>query len=119
MLFRSVIGRAAVDDRLRYGLVTTATMTADHISYDIPDAEAVDLLGAGLTLGNAATAMLLTREPGPGRGRVVGMLAEGMSKHHDLCRAPINGHFLTDGPAIFALFRRIDKQPPPLLQSSF
>ncbi len=102
-----VVARAAVDDELRRALVVTSTMTAGHVQYDIPDADAVTYLGAGLTLGNAATAMLLTREPGPDRARVVAMLAEGMSRHHDLCRAAVNGHFVTDGPAIFALARHL------------
>jgi 3-oxoacyl-[acyl-carrier-protein] synthase-3 len=104
---QDVVARAAVDDAIRRALVVTATMTAGHIRYDIPDADAVTFLGAGLTLGNAATAVAITREPGPGRGRVVAMLAESMSKHHDLCHAPINGHFVTNGPEIFALARHL------------
>lgn len=104
---QELVGRAAVDDSLRNALVVTATMTAGHVQYDIPDAASVDLLGAGLTLGNASTAMLLSREPGPGRARVVAMHAESMSRHHALCRAPIDGHFVTDGPAIFALVRHL------------
>lgn len=104
---QDAVARAAVDDRIRRALVTTATMTAGHIRYDLPDADAVAFLGAGLTLGNAATAMALTREAGPDRGRIVAFLAESLSKHHDLCHAHVGGHFVTNGPEIFALARHL------------
>lgn len=104
---QDAVARFAVDDSLRRALVVTATMTAGHIQYDIPDTDAVTYLGAGLTLGNAATALLLTREPLPGSGRVVAMHAQGMSRHHELCRAPVGGHFVTDGPELFALARHL------------
>lgn len=99
------VARSAVDDSLRTGLVCTSTMTPPgFIQYGIQTPEEVALLGAGLTLGNAATAMVLSRtQPAGGGGRIRAFLGEGMSAHHGLCRADIHGHFVSDGPAIFAL----------------
>jgi len=109
LAIQDFVARAAVDDDLRTGLVCTSTMTPPgFVKYGIQTPEEVALLGAGLTLGNAATAMTLTRErPAAGGGRVKAMLAEGLSEHHNLCRADIHGHFVSDGPAIFALARHI------------
>jgi 3-oxoacyl-[acyl-carrier-protein] synthase-3 len=101
------VARAAVDDAVRTGVVCTATMTRAHIQYAIQTPEEVALLGAGLTLGNAATAMVLARTPLPGSGRVRAMLAEGLPAHHGLCRAPVGGHFISDGPALFALAQHL------------
>jgi 3-oxoacyl-[acyl-carrier-protein] synthase III len=103
------VARSAVDDELRTGLVCTSSMTPPgFVQYGIQTPDEVALLGAGLTLGNAATAIVVTRtQPAGGGGRIRGMLAEGMSAHHELCRASIHGHFVSDGPAIFALARHI------------
>ncbi|MDP2315131.1 MAG: 3-oxoacyl-[acyl-carrier-protein] synthase III C-terminal domain-containing protein [Pseudomonadota bacterium] len=99
------VARAAVDDSIRTGLVCTSTMTPPgFVKYGIQTADEVALLGAGLTLGNAASATVLTTtRPTGGGGRVRAFLADGMSAHHALCRAEIHGHFVSDGPAIFAL----------------
>ena len=49
---------------------------------------------AGLTLGNAAAAMLVTREALAGGGaRLVEMIHQTRAQHWDLCRAPVDGHF--------------------------
>ncbi len=99
------VARSAVDDDFRTGLVCTSTMTPPgFIQYGIQTPEEVALLGAGLTLGNASTAMIVSRaQPAGGSGRIRAFLGEGMSAHHGLCRADIHGHFVSDGPAIFAL----------------
>jgi 3-oxoacyl-[acyl-carrier-protein] synthase III len=100
-------GRMVLDDSLRHVLITTATLTDGHLRTDLQSADDVDTLGAGLTLGNAATAMLLTRDAaGPG-GRIVAMHAAGLPAHRDLCAAPVGGHFRSDGAALFALARHV------------
>ena len=98
-------GLAAVDDRVRHGLVCTSTLTAGHLSYDLQTPEDVDTLGAGLTLGNAASALVLSRTPHGRCGRIRAMLGEGMPEHHDLCRAPVDGPFHSRGAELFALSR--------------
>lgn len=104
---QDLLGRMAMDDDIRAGLVCTSTMTAGHITYDIPTPEALADLGAGLTIGNATTAFLVTRDRPALGGRVVGCFAEGMPRHHDLCRAPIEGHFMSKGVEIFALAQHL------------
>lgn len=108
LAIQDVVARAAVDDSIQTGVVCTATMTPPgYVQYGIQTTEEVAMLGAGLTLGNASTAMIVSRNRPPTGGRIVGLLAEGMSEHHELCRAPVRGHFVSDGPAIFALGRHI------------
>lgn len=99
--------RMVLDDGLRHVVVTTATLTAGHLRTDLQSPEDVDTLGAGLTLGNAATAMLLARDPGGQGGRIVAMHAAGMPAHRALCEAPVGGHFRSDGAALFALARHV------------
>ncbi len=100
-------GRMALDGSLRHVVVTTATLTAGHLRTDLQSPGDVDTLGAGLTLGNAASAMLLTRDPGGPGGRLVAIHAAGLPAHRDLCEAPIGGHFRSDGAALFALARHV------------
>ncbi|MFZ5478805.1 MAG: 3-oxoacyl-ACP synthase III family protein [Myxococcota bacterium] len=104
---QDVVGRMAMDPALSHALVCTATMTGRHVTYGLRDADDVDVYGAGLTLGHAATAMLLTRSPTPRCGRVVGVLSEGIPEHWALCRAPVEGVFESDGVRIFALSRHV------------
>ena len=59
---------------------------------------------AGLTLGNAAAAFLVTREAMAGGGaRLVELLHTTRSEHWDLCRAPVDGHFMSQSKELFAL----------------
>ncbi len=104
---QDVVGRMTMDAEITQALVCTSTMTSSHVSYALDQASDVDRLGAGLTLGHAATATLLTRTPTPRCGRIVGMLSEGIPAHWDLCRAPVHGHFESDGARIFALSRHV------------
>ncbi len=108
LAIQDFVARAAVDDGIRTGLVCTASVTPPgYVQYAIQTPEEVAHLGAGLTLGNAAAGIVLTRDQRPASGRIRAMLAESMSAHHDLCRAPIHGHFTSDGVAIFALGRHM------------
>lgn len=104
---QDLVGRMAMDDAIRVGLVTTATLTPGHIRYRLDSPDDVADYGAGLTLGNAATATVLTRTKPAAGGRIVGLLAEGYPEHHALCRAPVGGHFVSQGVEIFALARHL------------
>jgi 3-oxoacyl-[acyl-carrier-protein] synthase-3 len=102
---QQIAGHAAITPRFRRALISTATIShPGHVTYALQQAADVDMLGAGLTLGHAASALMVSRErPVGGGGRVVATLAEGLSEHHALCRAPVHGHFVSDGVAMFAL----------------
>ncbi len=59
---------------------------------------------AGLTLGNAAAGFLVTREPLPGGGaRLVALRHTTLSEHWAICRAPVDGHFMSQSKELFAL----------------
>jgi 3-oxoacyl-[acyl-carrier-protein] synthase-3 len=110
-------GRAAIDPRLKLGIVTTATLTSNQLAYDIQSPADVDTLGAGLTVGHAYSAAVLSRTPLPCSGRVVGALAEGLPVHHELCRAPVDGVFVSHGTELFALARHMPGHLRRLVES--
>lgn len=106
-----VLGRMALDPDIRVALVTTATLTAGHLRYAMAGPEDVDTLGAGLTLGNAASATLIVRAA-LARGHTAWSVpravhAAGLPVHHALCDAPVGGHFTSRGAELFALARHV------------
>jgi 3-oxoacyl-[acyl-carrier-protein] synthase-3 len=101
------VGHAAVDEFMRTGIVTCADLTADRLSYDVQTAADLELLAAGLTIGNAAAAMVLSRTPTAACGRIVAMLVESLPEHHALTRAPVDGHFTCRSTELFGLARHV------------
>jgi len=105
----------ATDPGLRNGIVTAIEGTgraSDRIGmicYDIQDAS--DLMGraAGLTIGNAGGALLLSTERPASGARIRASLTETFSEHHELSTAHINGSFECDS---FGLFREWRLFPP-------
>ena len=110
-----VAGYFALHDELRTALICAGELTGDRINYDMQSIEDVALGAAGLTLGHAAAAFLVTREPLPqGGARVVGMRHKTLSEHYALCRAPVDGKFMsTVDRAVRALDPRGTRDPPP------
>lgn len=99
-----VAGYFALHEELTTALVCAGELMRDHISYDIQSVEDVATRAAGLTLGNAAAAILVTREPLPGgSARLVDIRHKTLSQHYDLCTAPIDGHFMSRSKELFAL----------------
>lgn len=106
---------AATEPGLRHGIVTAIEGTgraSDHIGmicYDIQDP--ADLMGraAGLTIGNAGGAMLVSTERPTVGARIVASLTETFAEHHALSTAHINGTFECDS---FGLFREWRLFPP-------
>ncbi len=99
-----VAGYFALHDEIRTALVCAGEITRDRVTYDIQSLEDVAVDVAGLTLGNAAAAFLVTREPLPGGGaRIVGMTHKTLSENWALCRAPVDGHFESKSKELFAL----------------
>src|SRR6476620_4874033 len=99
-----VAGYFALHDELRTAVICAGELTGDRINYDMQSIEDVAVGAAGLTLGHAAAAFLITREPLPqGGARVVGLRHKTLSEHYALCRAPVDGHFMSRSTELFAL----------------
>jgi 3-oxoacyl-[acyl-carrier-protein] synthase-3 len=99
-----VSGYFALHDEIRTALICAGEITRDRITYDIQTPQDVALEVAGLTLGNAAAALLVTREPLPAGGaRVLALTHKTLAEHYGLCRAPVDGHFLSQSKELFAL----------------
>ena len=98
-------GHFALHDDINTALICAGEITRDRVGYDMQSVQDVALGVAGLTIGNAAAALLLTREPLPAGGaRLVGkLLHRTLPQHWALCRAPVDGHFTSDAKELFAL----------------
>ena len=60
---RSPAASMAIDPKLDYALICSAELTRHFLSYDIQSPEEMITKSAGLTIGHAATAILLARTP--------------------------------------------------------
>jgi 3-oxoacyl-[acyl-carrier-protein] synthase-3 len=99
-----VAGYFALHDELQTALVCAGELIDERLSYDIQSVEDMALRVAGLTIGNAAAALLVTREPLPaGSARLLGFQHKTLSEHHALCTAPIDGYFTSRSKELFAL----------------
>ena len=97
-------GYFAIHDEMQTALICAGELTRDRVSYDMQSLEEVTLGVAGLTLGNAAAALLASREPlPPGSARLVGLTHKTLSEHWALCRAPVDGRFTSHSKELFAL----------------
>jgi 3-oxoacyl-[acyl-carrier-protein] synthase III len=97
-------GYFALHSDIQTALICAGELTRDRITYDMQSLEDVTVGVAGLTLGNAAAALLISREPLPaGSARLVGVLHKTLSEHYALCRAPVDGHFTSHSKELFAL----------------
>lgn len=97
-------GYFALHSDIQTALICAGELTRDWITYDMQSLEDVAVGVAGLTLGNAAAALLISREPLPaGSARLVGLLHKTLPEHYALCRAPIDGHFISHSKELFAL----------------
>jgi 3-oxoacyl-[acyl-carrier-protein] synthase III len=99
-----VAGYFALHDELQTALVCAGELMRDRIGYDIQSLEDVAVRAAGLTIGNAAAAFLVTREPLPGgSARLTGFRHKTLPEHYDLCTAPVDGYFTSRSKELFAL----------------
>ncbi len=106
---QDVVGRFALDDSYRSAIVATAAISAGRLNEDIQTGEDVALYAAGLTVGNACTATLVSRErrtiddvPLPA-GRIVALYAHTMPQHYGLCSVPVYGKFRSQSAEMFRL----------------
>lgn len=97
-------GYFALHDDIRTALICAGEITRDRVGYDMQSVQDVALGVAGLTIGNAAAAVLITREPLPAGGaRLVGIMHKSLPENWAICRAPVDGHFTSDAKELFAL----------------
>ncbi len=97
-------GYFALHDDINTALICAGEITRDRITYDLQTVEEVTLGVAGLTLGNAAAALLITREPlAAGGARLEAITHETLPENWALCRAPVDGHFMSQSKELFAL----------------
>jgi 3-oxoacyl-[acyl-carrier-protein] synthase III len=113
-----VAGYFALHPELKTALVCAGELMRDHVSYDIQSLDDVALRAAGLTIGNAAAAFLVTRESLPaGSARLLGFQHKTLAEHYHLCTAPIDGYFTSRSKELFALAVHVPPEIRRLLAS--
>lgn len=114
-----VAGYFALHPEIKTALVCAGELWRDRVSYDLQSLEDVANLAAGLTLGNAAAAFLVTRESLPaGSARLLGFQHKTLAEHYDLCSAPVDGHFISRSKELFALAVHVPGEIQRLLASA-
>lgn len=97
-------GYFALHDEINTALICSGEITRNRVTYDMQTAEEVMLGVAGLTLGNAAAALLITREALPAGGALLkGFTHRSLPENWELCRAPVDGVFMSHSKELFAL----------------
>lgn len=100
-------GLGALDGEMQVGLVCAAEGSGRRargqswISYDIQSTDDLNLLAAGLTVGNAAAAAAVTRTAPRWGARIVGIAANAHAEHYKLSVARIDGVFECDSIGLF------------------
>jgi 3-oxoacyl-[acyl-carrier-protein] synthase III len=113
-----VAGYFALHPEIKTALVCAGELWRDRVTYDIQTIDDVANLAAGLTLGNAAAAFLVTRESLPaGSARLLGVQHKTLAEYYDLCSAPIDGHFISRSKELFALAVHVPGEVQRLLSS--
>jgi 3-oxoacyl-[acyl-carrier-protein] synthase III len=97
-------GYFALHDDIQTALLCSGEISRDRITYDLQTVEDVMVGVAGLTISNAAAAILITREPLPlGGARLRAITHRTLPENWQLCRAPVDGHFMSRSKELFAL----------------
>ncbi|KMO78700.1 3-oxoacyl-[acyl-carrier-protein] synthase 3 [Mycolicibacterium chlorophenolicum] len=100
----TVAGYFALHPEMKTALICSGELTRDRITYDMGSLQDVAVFAAGLTLGNAATALLVSREPlAGGSARLEGIFHKTLCEHYGLCKTPVDGHFTSKSKELFAL----------------
>lgn len=99
-----VAGYFALHPNLKTALICSGEITRDRVTYDLQTVEEVTVGVAGLTISNAAAALLITREPlATGGARLEAISHRTLPENWALCRAPVEGHFMSQSKELFAL----------------
>jgi 3-oxoacyl-[acyl-carrier-protein] synthase III len=91
-------------------LVVTSELSAQYLTYDIQTVRELHMKSAGLTVGNAATCVLLRRSPFPtGSIRLVHLATITVPNHWNLCQVPVDGTLFSSSVELM----RLGKLIPP------
>ena len=94
----------------RTALVCTSELSRHYLSYDIQSPRDLRMKSAGLTVGNAATCVLLRSSPFPGGGiRLLAIDSIAVPDHWQLCQVPIDGTLFSSSVELM----RLAKLLPP------
>ena len=97
-------GYFALHDDINTALICSGEITRDRITYDLQSIDDMMVGVAGLTLGNAAAALLVTRDPlATGGAQLKAITHQTLPENWSLCRAPVDGHFMSQSKELFAL----------------
>src|ERR1700733_2505310 len=99
-----VAGYFALHPEIKMALVCAGELWRDRVTYVLLTLDDVANLSAGLRLGHAAEALLVTRGSLPaGSARLLGFQNKTLAQHYELSSAPIDGHFVLRSKELFAL----------------
>jgi len=95
-------------DGYRTALVCTSELSRQFLSYDIQSVRDLRMKSAGLTVGNAATCVLVRRSPFPGGGiRLLSIATTTAPSHWELCQVPIDGTLFSSSVELMRLAKLI------------
>ncbi len=79
-------------------------LPTNYLDFNIQSFKELSTKAAGLTISNAASAMLLTKEPlAKGGAAIKDIKSIAIPESYDCCKVPISGHFTSDSKKIFDL----------------
>ena len=94
----------ALHPEYRAALVVTSELSAQHLNYDIQTVRELHMKAAGLTIGNAAACVLVSRRPFPtGSLRVLHLATVTVPDHWSLCQVPIDGTLYSSSAELMRL----------------
>lgn len=103
----------AVRPDYRTALVCSSELSRHFLSYDIQKIRDLHMKSAALTVGNAATCVLLRRAPFPGGGlRLLSLDTITVPDHWELCQVPIDGTLFSSSVELM----RLAKMIPPWIK---
>ncbi len=105
-----------LDRGIERALICAADLAYDHLSYDIQNKDDAAVRAAGLTIGDGASAFVLSRAPLQNGGRVLGLLSESHPQHYHLCTVPVTGSFSSRSGELFKLNRHVPDHLRELLR---
>lgn len=101
-------GYLNLHDHYQTALVCTAELSREFLSFDIQSASDLYLKAAGLTIGNAAACMLVSKQPfKDGCVQLVSADTFSLPAHWELCQVPIHGQFISSSTELMKLHRNI------------
>jgi 3-oxoacyl-[acyl-carrier-protein] synthase-3 len=92
----------------RTALLCTSELSRQFLSYDIQRVRDLQMMSAGLTVGNAAACMLLRSTPFPDGGiRLMAIDTVTVPDHWNLCQVPIDGTLFSASSELMRLAKII------------